>query len=54
MQADELFRREAEDATRQNPNWSYAREVAGRIIYDYDDCDVHSQDDDHDDDGDND
>jgi len=29
MEADEFFRREAEDATRQNPAWSYVREVAG-------------------------
>jgi len=29
MQADELFRREAEDATRQNPEWSYRKEVSG-------------------------
>eukprot|EP01038_Epipyxis_sp_PR26KG_P006091 gene6091-8394_t len=27
MQADELFRKEAEEATRQNPDWSYAKEV---------------------------
>ena len=26
MQADEYFRREAEEATRQNPDWDYARE----------------------------
>lgn len=27
-QADELFRREAEDATRSNPEWSYSKEMA--------------------------
>lgn len=27
MQADELFRREATAATRQNPDWSYSKEV---------------------------
>lgn len=27
--ADDLFRREAEDATRQSPDWSYTRELQG-------------------------
>lgn len=27
MQADEIFRREAEDSTRQTPDWSYAKEL---------------------------
>ena len=26
--ADEQFRREAEEATRQNPDWSYSKEIA--------------------------
>ena len=26
-QADEVFRREAEDSTRQTPEWSYAKEL---------------------------
>ena len=29
MQADELFRREAEDSTRSSPDWSYAKELQG-------------------------
>jgi len=29
MQADDFFRREAEDATRQSPDWSYAKDVTG-------------------------
>jgi len=29
MQADEFYRKEAADATRQNPEWSYAKEVQG-------------------------
>lgn len=28
MQADEYFRREAEDSTRQNPDWDYSKETA--------------------------
>jgi len=27
MQADELFRREAEESTRQNPDWDYTKET---------------------------
>jgi hypothetical protein len=28
LQADELFRKEAEEYTRQNPDWSYAKEAS--------------------------
>lgn len=28
MQADEFFRREAEDSTRQNPEWDYSKETS--------------------------
>lgn len=28
IQADEIFRKEAEEATRSNPEWSYTRELA--------------------------
>lgn len=28
LQADELFKREAEDFTRQNPEWSYAKDAS--------------------------